>query len=140
MNDRGRAVSRRSALRFAALASAFAVLGTSGCATIVAGGPDMIAVTSTPDGATVYLDSVPVGRTPTTVAFQRSCEGILRFEKQGFKTMQVDESKVFNGWFLGNIIFGGLIGVGVDLVTSNQGKYSNNPIGVSLVPEDAPSH
>ena len=111
-----------------------ALLLLPSCATIIASGPDMVPVNSDPEGAIVKLDGVPVGRTPLTVAFPRGCEGFLTFELDGIKTSR-DLDKVVNGWVFGNLIFGVggvIIGGFVDLVTSNQGKYSTAPIFVDL--------
>lgn len=106
----------------------------SGCATILAGGPDMVVVNSNPQGATIILDGVPVGVTPATISFSRSCEGVVVLEKPGYQNTRLDVDKVVNGWVFGNLIIGGLIGLGVDLATSNQGKYSTSPIFLSMPP------
>lgn len=127
------------ATRALALALCVPLLFAPGCATIVASGPDLVPVSSTPDGATVTLDGIPVGRTPMTVAFERDCDGVLRLDKPGYQVLTIDRDKVLNGWFLGNVLIGGLIGITIDLCTSNQGKYSTKPILVTLVPaEGAP--
>jgi hypothetical protein len=107
---------------------------STGCATIVAGGPDTAMVNSKPEGARVSLDGYPCGTTPCTVTFKRDCEGILTFEHPGYRKHMVDIDKTLNGWFVGNILFGGLIGIGIDLVASNQGKYPGDPVFVELEP------
>lgn len=104
----------------------------AGCATIVASGPDLVPVNSTPSGATVYLDDVPVGVTPTTLTLKRSSEGQIRIELPGYQPVYVSQGKVFNGWFVGNIVLGGLIGIIVDVATSNVTKHSENAVTVTL--------
>ena|SRR3990167_3288302 len=106
----------------------------TGCATIVASGPDSVPVSTTPGGAKVYLDGNLVGQTPTVVSINRKGEGIIRLELDGYEPVTIDRDKVLNGWFLGNIILGGLIGITIDLVTSNQGKYSEEPVYAQLTP------
>ena len=44
----------------------------TGCATIVAGGPDQVPVRTNPSGAYVYLDGQVVGRTPLVLTLDRS--------------------------------------------------------------------
>lgn len=110
-----------------------------GCASIVAGGPDLVPVNSAPPGANVSRDGIPMGKTPLLVPFDRSCEGVLVFELEGFETLTFDVDKVVNGWFLGNLLWfplwpGVPIGMFVDLCASNQGKYSTAPIHVVLKP------
>lgn len=104
-----------------------------GCATIMRPGPDRIPVDSYPKrGARVYLDGELVGVTPVTVAVPRKSECVIRVELDGYHPVIIDRDKKLNGWFLGNLLLGGLIGITVDLVTSNQGLYSQEPIVVQL--------
>lgn len=106
----------------------------SGCATIVAPGPDLVPISSKPPGAMVYVDGVPVGVTPVTVPLKRSGSGQIRIELEGYEPVFVTQDKVFNGWFLGNILIGGLIGIIVDVATSNVTKHSTDPVMVVLRP------
>ena len=117
---------------------------STGCASIVASGPDFVPVSSTPAGAKVSLDGVDVGRTPMIIPFSRTCEGVLRFESPGYLPATVEMHKVLNGWFLGNVLWFPVwpivpVGVVVDLIGSNQGKYSTNPVHVTLKPAAAPA-
>jgi hypothetical protein len=105
-----------------------------GCATIMAPGPDKIAVNSTPEQAKVYLDGEPVGRTPMILPINRKSEGLVRVELEGYEPVNIDRDKVINGWDFGNILFGGVIGITVDLITHNQGKYTEDPIFIELKP------
>lgn len=121
--------------RLASFLMIVSLLGHAGCATIVSSGPDLIPVNSEPSGAKVLLDGIPVGRTPMTAAVNRKSDGVFTFELDGYSQAVRDESKVMNGWFAGNILLFGfaVIGIPVDLITSNQGKYSTDPIFVELV-------
>lgn len=104
------------------------------CATIVASGPDNVPVSTNPNGARVYVDGNLVGQTPTTISLNRKSEGIIRLELDGYEPVTIDRDKVLNGWFLGNVILGGLVGVAIDLITSNQGKYSEQAVYAQLTP------
>jgi hypothetical protein len=114
-----------------------AFLPLCACATIVASGPDLIPVDTSPEGARVLLDGQPIGVTPTAISFARKCEGVLTLELDGFQPKVVDVDKVVNGWFFGNILIGGPIGIAVDLIASNQGKYPDGAIFVEMVPVPA---
>ncbi len=115
--------------------SLLGVLATlTGCASILAPGPDVVPIGSMPQGAKVYLDDNPVGTTPCQVTFSRSCEGVLRFELPGYRSLVRDQDKVVNGWFIGDIVLGSTLGIVIDLVSHNQGKYSTDPIQVQLDP------
>ena len=121
--------------RLGFLSLAFALLLLPSCATIIASGPDPVPINSRPEGARVSLDGQPVGVTPFTALFPRNCHGMLTFRLEGYENRSYDVDKVVNGWMFGNLIFGGLIGIAVDLIMSNQGKYSTMPIYVELVPK-----
>ncbi len=117
-----------------------AVLASTGCATVISPGPDRVMVTSRPAGATVFVDGRNFGPTPCEVMIPRDAEGLVRFEMKGYETKTVDRDKVLNGWFFpGNLLWVFIwpavpIAMTVDLIGSNQGKYSTDPIDVELVP------
>src|SRR6185437_6261217 len=102
----------------------------TGCATIIQPGPDKVMVTSEPPGASIYLDNLPVGTTPSLVSFNRAGEGVLRLQKKGYQTVVIDKDKVVAGWVFLDILF--WPSVIVDLATHNQGKYSEDPIHVPM--------
>jgi len=127
----------------AVLLTAGIVLPSVGCASIVAGGPDLVPVNSKPSGAEVKLDGVPIGKTPLLAPFDRTCEGVLTFELEGYEKKTVDVDKVPNGWFFGNFLWAPIwpvvpVGMIVDLCASNQGKYSTTPIYVELKTQTQP--
>lgn len=102
------------------------------CATIIRPGPDRIPVDSSPRGARVYLDGQLVGTTPVVVDVPRKSDCVIRVELEGYEPVEIDRDKKLNGWFLANILLGGVIGIIVDLATSNQGLYSQEPIFVEF--------
>jgi hypothetical protein len=103
-----------------------------GCATILQPGPDTIPVTSVPPGATVLLNGYIKGVTPMNLVVDREEPCSLEIYKKGFEIEYLDKDKVVAGWVFGNIIFGGIPGLVIDLALHNQGKYSNDPIAVTL--------
>lgn len=111
----------------------------TGCATIMAGGPDKIPVTSTPSGAKVYVDSQPVGQTPTVVVLDRErSQGNIRVEAPGYEPTVLTRSKSINGWFWANICIGGVVGIVVDLVTGDIKRFDDTPVHIMLTPSRAP--
>jgi PEGA domain-containing protein len=121
----------------AVLVAGGVVLPAVGCASLVARGPDFVPVDSRPSGARVKLDGISVGKTPVVVPFERTCEGVLTFELEGYEPATVDVDKVPNGWFFGNLLWFPVwpvvpVGMVVDLCASNQGRYSTTPIRVEL--------
>jgi hypothetical protein len=98
------------------------MLGLQGCASILGESQYPVAVSSAPAGASFEIINkngqvVHSGNTPSTVTL-KSGKGYfsgqtytLRFKKEGYpdKTVQLDSS--VSGWYWGNILFGGLVGM-----------------------------
>lgn len=118
-----------AALRFLS----FAVVGAlAGCATIVSPGPYVVPVNSDPPGAVVEYRGAQVGVTPCQVSMHGNSE--ITLSLQGHHPRIVDVGSGFNGWIVGNLLFGGFIGVIVDCATDNHVKVNTDPVLVSLSP------
>ncbi|WP_336333220.1 hypothetical protein [Pseudomonas putida] len=103
-------------------AAVAAMVGIQGCASIVGESRYPVAVSSAPPGATFEITDkngtvVHTGNTPSTVTL-KSGKGYfsgqtykLHFKKDGYpdKTIELDSS--LSGWYWGNILLGGLIGM-----------------------------
>ena len=107
---------------------------SASCATIVARGPDRVPIDSTPPGASVFLDGRPIGITPLKASIDRDDAGVLRLELAGHQAQTMSVAKVFNGWFVGNVLIGGLIGMAIDLIAGNVTKWSTEPVHVQMQP------
>ncbi len=93
-----------------------------GCATIIAKSSQIITVASVPDSAAVKITNaagtaVHSGTTPMTVTLKKG-RGYFKaenytvsFSKDGYQTRDVTVRGQVNGWYFGNIVFGGLIGM-----------------------------
>ena len=104
------------------LACAVAALATSGCATIVARSSQEITITSVPEGAAVKINNkggaaVHSGSTPMTVTLKKG-RGYFKAErytihlaKDGYQVRDIVVQGEVNGWYFGNVLFGGLIGL-----------------------------
>jgi hypothetical protein len=111
------------------------VAGLTGCATLFSGGPDKIPVQSNPPGASVYVDEMLVGQTPTTVTLKRGQgSGTIKIAAPGYAPVVVQRDKKIQGWFWVNVILFSPVGIVVDLVTGNVKRYDRSPISVGLVP------
>jgi hypothetical protein len=105
----------------------------SGCATITGGGSDQkIKITSNRSGAAVIVDGQPCGVTPTAVALSRKTEHQVEIAYPGCETAHIHLERRLNPWLFGNIAFGGLIGLGVDICTDATHCLSPGEIKVNL--------
>ncbi|HET7500665.1 MAG TPA: PEGA domain-containing protein [Kofleriaceae bacterium] len=115
-------------------------VASSGCATIFAGGPDRVPVSSNPPGATVFVDNVPVGQTPMMITLDRQrSQGVIRLELAGFAPITVVRAKGINGWFWASVCLTGLVGIVVDLITGDVKSFDDAPIAIGLTPGMGPA-
>src|SRR5712671_3255561 len=100
------------------------------CATITKGTTQVVAV-NTPgvNGASCTLTSPAIGSltvvTPDTISLPKASDNIsVRCTKQCFQDGAGVISSNMEGMTAGNIILGGVIGLGVDAVSGAMNKYS----------------
>ena len=121
----------------------------SGCATIVHGGPRPISVASTPAGAKVSIydrsntlvqtNTTPfIAKLPTRYGYFQGQNYRLVFEMPAHATAEVKLQSSLSGWYLGNVIFGGVIGMLiVDPLTGAMFNLSPEKIDQTLTASQA---
>ena len=100
------------------------------CATIVDGGPQEVFVDSKPQGADVFIGALDqyAGQTPLLVSLQRGYADIeIRVTHRDQTDSKVLQAEV-NPAIFGNILFGGVIGIFVDLASGAAVRYPTHPI------------
>lgn len=105
---------------------------STGCATIVSGSKQNVKFTSDPTAATIYIDEVEVGKTPFEIKLKRKTEHHVMIKLDGYQTYQMNLTKKFNAWFIGNIALGGLIGIIVDPITGAMYKLTPKEINAEM--------
>lgn len=112
------------------------VLGTTlgGCATIVHGSRQNVSINSNPPGAAVYIDNGMALTTPSHVNLERKRDYIVTISKPGYQTQTIPLNSVLTAWLAGNIIFGGIIGGGVDLLSGAAWTLTPENINLTLTP------
>ncbi|MCC6284099.1 MAG: PEGA domain-containing protein [Phycisphaerales bacterium] len=105
-----------------------------GCGTIIHGSSQTVMVSSQPPGATISVDNGMVLTTPSSVKLERKRDYVLTISKPGYMSQTVPINSVLSGWLAGNIIFGGLIGGGVDLASGAAYTLTPAQISITLQP------
>lgn len=96
-----------------------------GCASIVHNGDRSVAISTSPPGATASIrksgggveDVVLVNKTPFIAtldpkkSYFKGQSYTLRLELPGYQTTELELTPKLSGWYWGNIVFGGLIGM-----------------------------
>jgi hypothetical protein len=121
----------------------------SGCATIVHNGPRSIPVTSSPPGAKVTIydrsnklvvtNTTPfVAQLPMKFGYFQPQNYRLEFEMPGHQNAVVNLESAVSGWYFGNLLFGGLIGMLiVDPLTGAMYNLTPEKIEQPLTPNQA---
>ncbi len=99
----------------------------TGCATIVKDDSQPVAFSSDPQDAVISINGTPRGKTPSTIMVKRSAKKqMVQYTLEGYETTTFPLEKSVAGMTFGNIIFGGLIGVGVDIATGKATNYQDS--------------
>lgn len=104
------------------------VLSLSSCATIISGSRQNVEIASEPSSAKVYINEIEVGNTPVQQNLKRNQEYNLVLKLDGYETYETKLEKKFNAWYIGNIAFGGLIGIIIDPITGAMHKLKPEEI------------
>jgi hypothetical protein len=130
-------MSRHYLAWFAAFVLASVVI-ISGCATIMKGSDQEVRIDSVPSQAKVSVKTMGgvtfwEGVTPARVKVPKKNEYIVTISLQGYKesTVNITQSGI-EGWFWGNLLCGGVIGIVVDAVNGAMHKMSPDEISVTL--------
>ena len=119
----------------AAVALSFVVL--AGCATITRGSEDVLVIKTDPSGAKVETsEGLTCSSTPCVLKVKRRSDFVVTIKKKGCKTHEVlVTNEIANQGGLamaGNVVFGGIIGAGVDAASGAMRDLVPNPVDVKL--------
>jgi hypothetical protein len=89
------------------------------CSSIINGSMSAVSVNSSPTNAIVKVNGMDAGRTPSVIKLKRGDSHIIEVKLDGFQTYKVVTSNSIAGWFWGNLLCGGIVGIIVDLATGN---------------------
>lgn len=124
-------------------------LSISGCASIVGKSAYPVVIKSTPDGTHFVIKNaegnpIHTGETPATVTLS-SGKGYFKkanytvvFSKEGYNEQTIPLNAGLSGWYFGNILLGGLIGMLiVDPATGAMWKLPDDVAGNLTKPDVA---
>jgi len=120
-------------MRYKNTLAALLCLLLASCASIVAGGPDFVAVSSAPQGAEVFHEGMAVGVTPCTLAINRGTSSDVTLRLNGHHEQLVELGSSLNPWVVGNVIFGGILGILIDIASDNAMRVDTLPAHVPLI-------
>ena len=117
-------------------------IGMTNCASIIHGSRQTVRFSSQPSGAIVYIDGKEHGTTPTAVVLNRKGrvsgevpgkkEYALSIEMDGYYPYEMQIQRTVDGWFFGNLIFGGLLGIVIDAVSGSMYQLTPNQVVATM--------
>jgi hypothetical protein len=123
----------RLALAFCVVAS---VLLATGCATVTRGTTQPWTIDSLPSGAVASLSNGERCETPCSLTVKRKYPFNVEVCKPGFRTVNTSVVSGISGagatGMAGNVILGGLVGLGVDAASGATKDLTPNPLVVNL--------
>ncbi len=108
------------------------LLTFSNCATIIHGSKQSVSISSSPTKALVVIDGRNEGSTPITVALSRKDHHSVEINLDGYLPYETTFTRKVDGWIVGNIVFGGLIGLAVDAITGGMYKLTPDQIQADM--------
>lgn len=102
------------------------------CSTIVHGTTQKIQVSSNPTKAEVWVDGALMNSTPTTLKLKRKNDYFIRIVKEGYDPVEIKITGKPSAWIIGNVIFGGIIGCGIDFLSGGAYTLSPDRLDVNL--------
>jgi PEGA domain len=113
-----------------------AALALAACATVTRGTTNQVQFRTEPPGALAVISMSQTCTTPCTITVNRKDEFAVRFSLAGYKDATVEVRTQVAGTGVlgvaGNAVIGGVIGVGVDVVTGSALDHVPNPVVVTL--------
>lgn len=114
-------------------AAGITFLATAACGTIINGSKQNVSFSSTPSGATVFVDNQQMGVTPVSLSLSRKDSHDVRLTLPGYQPYEMKLTRGISGWVFGNIIFGGVPGLVIDAVSGGLYKLSPDDVQATLV-------
>lgn len=109
----------------------------TGCATVTRGTTNQVQITSDPVGATVRTSLGHACVTPCTLQIDRKSAFSVVYSMRGYsdQTIAVNTQLAGGGaaGFAGNLILGGIVGMGVDAATGATLEHIPNPVHAVLL-------
>jgi len=126
-------------MRLVGIAALSVLLG--GCASVTRGTTENISISSTPSGVEAVVSGMEVPTTCTTpcsVVVKRNADISITFQKDGYEPQIVPLSRDIPtsgaAGFAGNLLLGGVVGMGVDAATGAATDHKPNPVIVTMQP------
>ena len=80
----------------------------------------------------VFINGKEMGITPFETKLKRNENHKVSIKLEGYHPYEVELTKKFNEWYIGNILFGGIIGLVIDPITGAVYKLTPKEVNAEL--------
>ncbi|HEY3220672.1 MAG TPA: PEGA domain-containing protein [Gemmatimonadales bacterium] len=122
----------RSTIAVSLIATLAFALGVAACASIMSGTGQKLNIASEPAGAVVLVDGAAVGSTPVVSKMSRNEQHTITVRLDGYQPFELKTRRRMNGWLIGNVVFGGPLGIIIDVVDGAAYKLTPKEIAAQL--------
>lgn len=112
-------------------------LGLGGCASIIHGSKQKVLFNTEPPGAEVKISLLQKCITPCFLYMKRNDSYSAMISRVGFNTETLPIEQKISGWVFGNLLTGGIIGLGVDVVVGGAWNLEPSDVSFSMTPSQA---
>ncbi|MCQ0989664.1 translation initiation factor 2 [Jiella marina] len=114
----------------------------AGCGTITRGSSEEVAINAKPEGTKIATSTGEQCETSCVLDVPRKQEFTVTASKAGYQTEVVEvRTKVSGGGatsMAGNVLIGGVVGVGIDAANGSMLDHYPNPVNIELEPDGVP--
>jgi hypothetical protein len=94
-----------------------------------------VPVRVTPEGASVTTNDGKSCVSPCYLELTRGKNYLIKISKENYKTKSIElDGKSVDNWVWGNILFGGVIGLGLDFATDKAYDFEPKQVEQTLIP------
>ncbi len=116
------------------------IVTQTSCATIVDGGDKFVSINVEPSNARIHVKSNQgedfVRQGSFNLRVDRKASYTLVLESPDYISEEITLKRGLNGWYFGNILFGGIIGLIVDASTGNMWTPKPKVVSAKMVKKD----
>ena len=87
-----------------------------------------VIIASNVSGASVEINGSNRGVTPLTVSLSRSEDYTIILRANGYHDKEIRYKSGVSAWIIGNLVCGGLIGLGVDCITGGAYTFDQDEV------------
>jgi hypothetical protein len=109
----------------------------NGCASIFNGNSSMLNIMTNPENATVTIKGSQSGEkivehTPCNITLNKGSDYMVKINFAGYQSENIIITRGIAGWFWGNLLLGGVIGMVIDYSSNNMWQHTPTNINIDL--------